>query len=85
MKKIQIRIITPDRVVVDQESEFVVLPGHSGELGVLAGHTKLFTLLKPGEIRLENGAEKSKVNIAAGVAYIEPQLIRVMTPVARLE
>lgn len=85
MKKIQVKIITPDHVVVNQESEFVVLPGHSGELGILAGHTKLYALLKPGEIRMDNGADKMKVNIAQGVAYIEPQQIRVMTPVARIE
>lgn len=84
MKKIKVKIITPDRVVFEDESEFVVIPGHSGELGILPGHAKLFSLLKPGDIRITNGKETTKLIISAGIAYIEPQLIRIMCPVARV-
>lgn len=84
MKKIQVKIITPDRVLLEEESEFVVIPGHSGELGVLPGHAKLFTLLRPGDIRIVNGQNTTKLITSAGMAYIEPQLIRIMCPVARV-
>ncbi len=84
MKKIKVKIITPDRVVLEEESEFVVIPGHSGELGILPGHAKLFSLLKPGDIRIVNGNQTTKLVVSAGVAYIEPQLIRIMCPVARV-
>lgn len=83
-KKIQLKIITPDKTVFEDESEFVVLPGHSGELGVLPGHVKLFSILRPGDIRVVNGDQTTKLRISAGVAYIEPQQIRVLCPVARL-
>ncbi len=84
MKKIKVKIITPDRVLLEEESEFVVIPGHSGELGVLPGHAKLFTLLRPGDIRIVNGQHTTKLITSAGMAYIEPQLIRIMCPVARV-
>jgi F-type H+-transporting ATPase subunit epsilon len=84
MKKIKVKIITPDRVVLEEEAEFVVIPGHSGELGVLPGHARLFSLLKPGDIRLVNGTETTKLVVSAGMAYIEPDLIKILCPVARV-
>lgn len=83
-KKIQLKIITPDKIVFEEESEFVVLPGHSGELGILPGHAKLFSILRSGDIRVINGDQTTKLRISAGLAYIEPQQIRVLCPVARL-
>jgi F-type H+-transporting ATPase subunit epsilon len=83
-KKIQVKIITPDKVVFEEGSEFVVLPGHSGELGVLPGHAKLFSILRPDDIQVVNGDQTIKLRISAGIAYIEPQQIRVLCPVARL-
>jgi len=84
MKKIKVKIITPDRVVLEEEAEFVAIPGHSGELGVLPGHARLFSLLKPGNIRLVNGTETTKLTVSAGMAYIEPELIKILCPVARV-
>jgi len=82
-KKIQVKVITPEKVFFQGESEFVVLPGHSGELGVLPGHTPLFSILQPGDIRLIDGDQTTKLIVSAGMAYIEPQLIRILCPVAR--
>jgi F-type H+-transporting ATPase subunit epsilon len=84
MKKTKVKIITPDRVVLEQEADFVVIPGHSGELGVLSGHARLFSLLKPGDIRVVNGTETTKLVVSAGMAYIEPDLIKILCPVARV-
>ena len=84
MKKTKVKIITPDRVVLEQEADFVVIPGHSGELGVLPGHARLFSLLKPGDIRVVNGTETTKMVVSAGMAYIEPDLIKILCPVARV-
>ncbi|NLD93366.1 MAG: ATP synthase F1 subunit epsilon [Fibrobacter sp.] len=83
-KKIQLQVITPDKTVFEEESEFVVLPGHSGELGVLPGHVKLFSILRPGDIRVINGDQTTKLRISAGIVFIDPQQIRVLCPVARL-
>jgi F-type H+-transporting ATPase subunit epsilon len=84
MKKIKVKILTPDKVILEDESEFVVLPGHSGELGVLPGHARLFALLKPGQIRVVMDKEETNLTISAGVAYIEPTVIKVICPVARI-
>ena len=47
--KIMLEIVTPERVVVSEEVEEVVLPGIEGEFGVLEGHIPFLTALKVGE------------------------------------
>lgn len=85
MKTIQVEIITPEKLFLKDNFEFVVLPGHSGELGILPGHARLFSLLKQGTIRLVHGESNKKVSINTGVAYVEPEKIKVISSLVRWE
>ena len=40
---IKLQVITPTKLVVDEEVEEVVAPGELGEFGVLVGHIPLIT------------------------------------------
>ncbi len=46
----QLRIITPEKIIVDREVESVTLPGWEGELTVLTGHDIELVRLKGGRI-----------------------------------
>ena len=69
MGKILLEIVTPERVVVTEEVEEVVLPGIEGEFGVLPGHIPFLTALKVGELcyKGEGGAE----HLAVSWGYVE--------------
>jgi F-type H+-transporting ATPase subunit epsilon len=47
-----VELITPDGIAYSGDAERLVVPGASGELGILANHAPLISLLKPGETRL---------------------------------
>src|SRR3954465_14578230 len=53
-------LITPEGVAFAGDAEMLVVPGAAGELGILAKHAPLISLLKPGEARItdEQGAVK---------------------------
>ena len=55
-----VELITPEGIVFSGDAERVVVPGAAGELGILANHAPLISLLKPGETRItdEQGAVK---------------------------
>ncbi len=54
-EKFKVELVTPTRVVLDQEVEEVIAPGIMGEFGVLIGHTPMLTFIKPGTLSyLEN-------------------------------
>jgi F-type H+-transporting ATPase subunit epsilon len=83
MKTVPCEIVTPEKVYLRQEAEFIVAPGYSGELGILPGHTRLLAQLSPGNVRLVHGHETKKFNIAAGFISIEPTSVKIFTPVIR--
>ncbi len=50
-------ILSPERRLLAQDVDMVVIPGAEGDLGVLPGHSKLITVLRPGLIDLYQGNE----------------------------
>lgn len=84
MKTTTIEIITPERIFLKQENaEFVVIPGYSGELGILSGHMEVLALLVPGEVRVTVDGNISKYMIAAGFAQVDTNGVKVFTTMAR--
>lgn len=47
-----VELITPEGIAFAGEAEMLVVPGAAGELGILANHAPLISLLKPGETRI---------------------------------
>ena len=79
MKTVPVEIITPDKVFLKEDAEFVVIPGAAGELGILPGHARLLALLKAGTIRLQRAETERTYAISGGVAFIEPSLVKIFT------
>lgn len=73
------------RVVSAKESLYVgrvkalIAAGQEGELGILAGHTPLITLLKPGVLRLvlEDNSEEV-IYVSGGVLEAQPKNVTVL-------
>ncbi len=78
-KKIKLNIIGYDRVIYQGEAEFVVLPTQMGELGVLPGHTRMFALLEPGDIRVKNEGREQSYSVNKGVVKINPDEVEVLS------
>ena len=50
---LNIRVLTPDRVICSTTADEVVLPGLTGQVGVLEGHAALITALDTGLLRIK--------------------------------
>ena len=79
--KLTLEIVTPDRPVVREEIDEVVVPGSEGYLGVLPGHTPLLSTLKVGELWYRQGQEKHYVAIAFGFVEVLPDRVTVLAQV----
>ena len=53
--QLQFRLVTPDKVLIDQDADAVELPSKSGYMEVLYGHAPLLAELGVGEVRLHGG------------------------------
>ena len=67
---LHVEVVTPDGEVYSQDVAMVVLPGIEGELGVLARHQPLVTLLGVGETRIRT-LDDTWEYIATGIGYAQ--------------
>lgn len=80
--KLLLEIVTPDRALVREEVDEVVVPGAEGELGILPGHTPLLSTLKVGEMWYRQGSEKHHLAVAFGFVEVLPERVTVLAHVA---
>lgn len=71
-------LVSPERVLLSEEAEHVVVPGADGDFGVLAGHAPLVSTLRPGVIEVDLPGRKRRVFVKAGFAEVEPDRLTVL-------
>lgn len=79
MPDLQLQVITPSRVMVDEIVDEVVAPGVLGEFGVLPGHVPFITLLAEGEIRYKRGSSEQKLSVQGGLAEVRDDKVTILT------
>ena len=80
--RITLEVVTPERRVVNETVDEVVLPGETGYLGVLPGHAPLLTGLAVGGLMYRKGTEKHFLSIAWGFAEVLPERVIVLADIA---
>jgi F-type H+-transporting ATPase subunit epsilon len=72
-------IVTPERQVLDEIAELVILPMFDGELGVLHGRAPLIGRLGAGELRLKTNGAVKRFFVEAGFVQVRSNVITVLT------
>jgi F-type H+-transporting ATPase subunit epsilon len=63
---IQLEVITPERVVLREEVEALVVPATEGYLGILPNHLPIITGLVPGVVRYRKGGRTARMAVSGG-------------------
>ena len=64
-------LVSPEKLLLSDEVEMVVVPGAEGDFGVLTGHAPLISSLRPGVIDTYNGVKVEKrIFVAGGFAEV---------------
>jgi F-type H+-transporting ATPase subunit epsilon len=78
-----VRLVTPDRVLLDSTAEAVELPSMSGYLEALYGAAPLLAELGAGEVRLHGGASgDQKFFVAWGFVEVLPERVTILAETA---
>ena len=81
--QLAIRIVTPDRVLVDTTADGIELPALSGYLEALYGAAPLLAELGAGEVRLHGGnSGDAKFFVAWGFVEVLPERVTVLAETA---
>jgi len=77
--RLAVRLVTPDRVLVDATVDAVELPSSSGYLEALYGHAPLLAELGAGEVRLHGGTSgDQKFFVAWGFVEVLPERVTIL-------
>lgn len=74
----KIRVLTPDRVICSTTADEVVLPGLTGQIGVLEGHAALITALDTGLLRIKLNEKWTPIILCGGLAEIDRDRVTVL-------
>jgi F-type H+-transporting ATPase subunit epsilon len=88
--RIAFELVSPERLVLSQAVEMVVVPGAEGEFGVLPLHAPMISTLRPGVIRVyEKDAVTERIFVGGGFAEVTPARCTVLAdqavPVAEID
>jgi len=79
-EKIAFELVSPDRLLVSEDVDMVVVPGGEGDFGVLVGHQPMISTVRPGILEVQNaGAEDRRIFVNGGFAEITGDRCAVMT------
>jgi F-type H+-transporting ATPase subunit epsilon len=79
---IQLEVVTPERRVLSEEVDQVVVPGLGGELGILPGHTPLISQLQTGVLSYSQGGRTSQLHVSGGFLEVRDDHVSVLAEIA---
>jgi F-type H+-transporting ATPase subunit epsilon len=75
---LQVRIMTPDRIFLNQEAEELILPTNTGQMGVLQNHAPLITALDIGVMLFRSKNIWNSIAVMGGFALVKQNQVTVL-------
>jgi F-type H+-transporting ATPase subunit epsilon len=76
---VRVVVVTPEKAVLDETAEMVILPMFDGELGVMHGRAPLIGRLGAGELRLKTNGNVKRFFVEAGFVQVRSNVVTVLT------
>src|SRR5689334_18378637 len=76
--KINLELVTPDRLMIRDSVLAVSVPGSEGYLGILPGHAPLLSELKPGQVSYTQGNVTHYLYVNWGFVEVLPDRVIVL-------
>ena len=71
MADLHFELVTPEKLLRSEEVYMVVVPGTEGDFGVLPGHARLISTVRPGVISVfQNGKVTDRIFVEGGFAEV---------------
>ena len=81
-EKIQLEVVTPDRLVTSEAVDIVMAMGALGEFGILANHVPFLTPLQPGELRYRRDNQLEYMIVTGGFAEVSNNKVTILAEAA---
>ena len=82
VETLTLEIITPSRSMLNETVDSVTIPGESGELGIMPGHTPLISNLKTGVLSYTKSGNTVRLLVSGGFVEVGDDRVAVLADVA---
>ena len=75
MTKFFFDLVSPENLIFNDQVGMIILPGKDGDMGILPGHSKIISSLRPGRVMVY-GEDKTLLKsffVSGGFAEINPE------------
>jgi F-type H+-transporting ATPase subunit epsilon len=80
---LHLQLVSPERVLVDENVDEVQIPGLDGYMGILPGHAPLLSELKPGGVlSYKSGGAEKVLAVFGGFVEVQPDRVRILADAA---
>ena len=83
-EQLTLRIITPERTVVDTPASSVRMPATDGSMGVFPRHAAMVAALDAGELLYKQDGQEHVLFVAGGFAEVRDNTLRILTPAGEM-
>ena len=75
MATISFDLVSPENLIFNDEVGMIIVPGKDGDLGILPGHSKVMSSLRPGRVMVYGEGKKllKSFFVSGGFAEINPE------------
>ena len=85
MAQLYLKVVTPEKLLIDEEVSQVNVSTEQGQLGILPHHANLMAKLQPGELVIKRDGKEDSMAIGDGFLQIVDNTLTVMTDLASFE
>jgi F-type H+-transporting ATPase subunit epsilon len=71
-------LVSPERVLLSEDANEVIVPGMDGQFTVLAGHAPVISSLRPGTLIVKLASGERRVFVRGGIAEVEPDSLIIL-------
>lgn len=78
-EQVEFELVSPERLLISEAVDMVVVPGGDGNFGVLPRHSPLVSTVRPGVIDIyQKGQIEKRIFVAGGFAEVTPERCTVL-------
>ena len=71
-------LVSPERILISEDVEQVVVPGGDGDFAVLAGHAPVISTLRAGVLDVTGPGGRKQLFVKGGFAEVDPERLTVL-------
>ena len=78
MAELILELVTPERRILSESADEVIVPGFNGLFGVRPGHAPLLSVMQPGILTYRLGATSQSYFVSGGFARVAENKVLVL-------